>query len=340
MTWHFDRPGENETIKRHFVVEPHRNKLWVETLAPAGSAGNLEVSNGSVIWEYNASTNVVRVQQYEGVNRTQYVDRKLEYIFDSVNESASVDDPPPNVGVSPLPVVPEGSGGGNVSLANVSLEYGGIETVAGRTAHVIHIRANESSTGLRNQTIWFDTETFYQLRAETALVSDGNVTRIVQRVDRASFDEPFPDERFVFDPPPNATVERVGSVELQTYRTRAALVANATMAVPEPDLSAEFTFTEGRRIIQHRDGERIRITSQILTRQVNSLVVVKSTFTEAFSNLTANESVHPITVGDQDAYFVERPRLVVWTCDGFVYNVVGAFPKDRLVRIAESMECK
>jgi outer membrane lipoprotein-sorting protein len=339
IEWHYDRPDENETLRQHYIVRPYRNKVWAKTLAPPGRAGNLEVSNGSVIWEYNASRNRVLVQKYEGVNRTNLVDRKLEYIFNRLNESSETDADAPSVGVSPLPVVPAGGGGGNLSLANVSLEYGGIEPVAGRRAHVVRIQANETRTGLRNQTVWFDTETFYQLRAETVFVDDGNVTRITQRVTDVAFNEDVSDERFQFEPPGNASVERAGSIELQTYSTREALAANVSMSLPDPDLTGTFTFTEGRHIVRRSGGNTVTLASQIYTRQVNSLVVIKSTDTTEFANLTTNDSVQALTVGDREGYFLDRPRSIVWTCGDHLYQIAGQFQRERLVRIGESMVC-
>ncbi len=340
IEWQFDRPTENETLRYHYVVKPHQNKVWEKQLAPSALAGNLEISNGSVIWAYNATENHVRIQQYEGVNRTSLVDRKLQYIFDRLNESSETDQPAPSVGVSPLPVVPSGQGQGNLSLANVSLAYGGIERVAGRRAHVVRIEANTTTTGLRNQTIWFDTETFYQLRAETVLETDEGVTRITQRAEDVAFDEQVPADRFEFDPPPDATVEQAGSIQLQTYSTRAALAGNVSMSLPDPALSETFTYTEGRHIVRQDGDERTEVTSQIFTRQVNSLVVLKSTNTDPFANLTANESVRAVSVGEQDGFFLDQPRSVIWTCDGYLYQVVGQFPRDRLLGIAESMVCE
>lgn len=340
VVWHYDRPDENETVERRIVARPGTNKLWVKTLAPSDRAGNVQASNGSVIWHYNATRNHAVVRQYEGGNRTALVAKKLAYIFDRLNGTRETDRPAPSVGVSPLPVVPSGDRG-NVSLANVSLEYGGIETVAGRRAHVVRIRADESRTGLLRQTIWFDTETFYQLRAETAFVADGNVTRITQRVTQVSFGEPIPADRFRFDPPPNATVERAGSIDVDRYPTRAALAANASMRLPDPDLSGTFTFTEGRYIVSRTDGKRDTTTTQIFTRGVNSVFVIKSTDTTTVENISVSDSVRPVTVGDQQGYFLERPRSVLWTCEGHRYQVVGPrLPRDQILRVAESVACE
>lgn len=340
MIFRYDRPYENLTVKRDYLLQPQRNHVRVETLAPPTRAGNVVVSNASTVWRYNATKNAVRVQEYRGATRSDIVERKLEYIFDRLNDSAEAEEPSSGVGVSPLPVVPSGDGaGGNVSLTNVSIEYEGTATVAGRTAHVVHIEANESVTGLRNQTVWFDAETFYQLKARTVMVRNGQESRVTQRVVRASFGEEVAPARFEFSPPADATVEDVGSLQVRTFETRAALAANASMSLPDPQLPASFTFTEGRHIVSEDDGERTNSTSQILTRGVNSLVVVESESTESFANLTANETVQALTVGDRDAYYLTEGPALLWTCDDHLYQLSGAFPRERMVAIAESMVC-
>jgi len=337
----YERPSGNETIVRHYVIEPGTNKIWMEILAPARKAGNLQVSNGSVMWEYNATRNEAVLRRYEGDNRSLFAAGNRQYIFDRLNDTRDASESSSSVGVSPLPVVPAGGGvGENLSLADVSLEYGGTQRVAGREAYVVHMAANESRTGLRNQTVWYDAETFYRLRVETVFVAEGDVRRRVEEVTRASFDESFAEDRFVFDPPADATVRRGGRVTVRSFESRATLDSAAQMALPDPELSGSFTFNEGRHVVRYREGHRTNTTSQIYTRQFNSLVVLKSTATQPFDALTANASVESLSVGGHEAYFLERPRILLWRCDGHLYRVAGLFPKDRLVRIAESMACE
>lgn len=339
IVFEYDRPNETLTIENHRLVRPQDNRIRIETTAPPARAGNRYVTNGSTIWRYNATTNVVRLRQYEGADRTSLVERKLRYIFDRLNESSSTGAPPGSVGISPLPVVPAGDAEDAVSLANVSLEYRGTATVAGRSAHVVHIDANRTRTGLRNQTVWFDTETFYQLRAETVLATDRGVTHITQRVTNVTFDEPIPDRRFRFDPPETATVRHTGRLALETYGTRGALAANASLALPDASLPQGFSFTEGRHLVTVQDGSTVHAVSQIYTRGLNSLVIVKSNETAPAANLTENRSVEVVALGDRSGYFFREERTIVWSCEGARYQVSGAFREQRLISVAESISC-
>jgi len=339
--FHYDRSSGNETIVRQYVIEPEGNRLWIKTLAPESEAGDLQVSNGSVMWQYDASNDEVVVREYDGTNRSLFVTGKRRYIFDRLNETSEVTESPSSVGVSPLPVVPAGGRADeNLSFSNVSLEYGGVETVAGRRAHVVHMAANESRTGLRNQTVWYDTETFYQLRVETVFVSETGVTRQVQAVTQASFGEEVADERFVFDPPPDALVRRVGAVSVRTYSSLDTLASRVRMSIPDPELPGTFTFTEGRAVVRNHDGRQDNITSLIYTRQFNSVVVVKSNRTAPFEAMTTNASVEGLTVGDHEAYYREQPRILLWRCDGYLYRVAGLLSRERLVGIGESIACE
>lgn len=340
IVWEYDRPNETTVVRQHVLGRPHSNHIRVAVSAPPARAGNRYVSNGSTIWRYNATTGVVRIQQYEGASGSTLVDRKLRYIFDRLNESSTPEAPPGSVGISPLPVVPSGSQEEGVSMANLSIEYRGTATVAGRTAHEVHLETNATATGLVNQTVWFDTETFYQLGAETVVRTERGLTRVTQRVTNVTFNEAIPEQRFRFDPPADATVRRAGRVSLSTYGTRAALVANASLSVPEPEVPASFTFTEGRYQVTIEDGTAVHAIIQIYTRGLNSLTIRKANETASVPALRANRSTEQVNIGDRSAYYLRADRAVVWTCEGASYEVRGVFRKSTLIGVAESVSCE
>lgn len=334
-------PNETSTVVQEILARPQQNDVRVETLEPDHRSGNLRVSNGSVIWDYNATSEDVVHQEYSGPPRLHVFDERLRYIFARLSGNESASAPGADLDVSPAPAVPSGDGSGvSVSLENASLSYEGIESVGDHRAHVVEIGANGSATRLRTQTLWLHTETFYPIRSRTVIEADAGRRVIEQRTREVSFDEPIPDERFRFEVPENATVRNVGSIDLTVYSTRAALDRNVSMTLPSPLLPPNFDLVQAHHVRQQRNGTGYSAVELLYTRGVATTYVVKQQPVRDLGNLTEGEDVEHVRIGDDRGVYVASGPDVFWSCGGSQYRVGGGLARNDLLEVARSMACE
>lgn len=165
--------------------------------------GDVYVSNGTMTWWYDAETNAA-----------SYFRPDDPFSSEEVREARA--------------------GQASEQRDLVTLEYDGTETVADREAHVLLVETrNESVTDgigllvgdvefvyaletvdpaeelvVAEARIWLDAEYGYPLKEKVVFGVPGEEPyRYTERFEEISFNEGLEDDRFAFEPPPNATVE-------------------------------------------------------------------------------------------------------------------------------------
>lgn len=338
------RNNETDHVVAQVKMRPGGNKVRQRIVEPDSQAGNVFVSNGSVFWSYNASENTVTRTEFDPPNGTQEYGTFLQRIFNTINDERNTaeEQRTRTVGVSALPVVPQGGGakGAGVSpegtLEEYNVTYRGTEPVDGRTAHVVHLTPRPSHEGVAgNQTLWIDTEHYVPLKVHQSLTINGDHVESTVVYRDVEVNPGLSPETFQFDPPANATVEE-SQVSSNTHDSLSAAADDANFSAPDPDLPAGFEL------------DRATVTR---TRNVTSLVAQYSNGTTDISvtkqagNATDRQPPADrtnVTVAGQDGYYDEfgSTGIVSWRCADYSYAVTGELPKERLLAIAESVGCE
>lgn len=335
--------NETDHMVARVQMRPGGNGVRQQVVEPASQAGNVFVSNGSVFWSYNASENTVTRTEFDPPNGTREYGAFLQRIFNTINDDRATAEEKRTrtVGVSALPVVPQGGGakGAGVSpggtLEDYNVTYRGTETVDGRTAHVVHLTPRPAHEGVAgNQTLWIDTEHYLPLKVHQSITVNGDHVESTVVYRNVTINPGLSPETFEFDPPENATVE-ASQVSSNRHDSLSAAADDANFSAPEADLPDGFEL------------ERATVTR---TRNVTSLV---AQYTNGTADLMVTKQVgnrtdrQPptdrtnVTVAGQDGYYDEfgSTGIVSWRCDGRGYAVTGEFSKERLVAIAASVGC-
>ncbi|WP_256300344.1 LolA family protein [Haloarchaeobius salinus] len=344
------------TITHGNSTEHRQSAVWIrpgsgavreEIREPASRDGNLVVANGSQLWVYDESRQVVRTQSYErGQGDAVRMDAFLRQVFDAVAASGNETvRSPPTVGMGPAPSVPvEGEAGDEVRNATTTVEnytatYEGTETVAGRETHVVELAPSGDvptvASDLRIR-YYLDAERYFPVKVTRSMTVNGEEFRVVTRYTDVEFDPGIADSRFRFDPPEEASVVDLDESQ-ETFETRAAAAANVTMALPEPDVPDGY---ELFRVGVLR-GEITTVT--VFYRNDAGDVLYVSKHSEPRSTGSADGVT--VDVAGSEGRYVATDSLgsVVWSCaDGRQYAVVsveGSLSQSEVVAIARSSGC-
>ncbi len=325
--------SDKPTTTLRIWVDPDDERSRSEVLAPSSRAGNVALSNGSTIIQYNATDNeYVRIS----TSGSNLFERGAQRIADAVaaahSDSETTSGAPP-VGGPPLPVVPDGQETPPEGTQFVA-EYGGTDSVAGRTAHVITYSAEGNrSEGILEQTVWLDTETFVTLKSRQVSRFNGNRSTYTLTLSNVTFDPDFASGRFVFDPPAGATLNESESFDVTRYDSRDALIEATPFSVPDPSVPARYHLVTA----DHIDGTEFE-AAQLRYRAGTSSLAVTKTTEQSYIDTDTGETV---TIGDQTGrYRTSGVRsLVTWECGDDIYVVVGDARQETLVGIARSVAC-
>ena len=371
--------GFNATVTQRFVGPNSTGNATVrrsarpgtgmfrETPASGGRGGRLTVSNGSTQWIYDRQNNSVTIIPTNAAE-PRYVRQgeRIERLFARLNVSrAAIDERKQVSSSAPVIRLPvdrprqqSTTEQTNTSTGNVTLVYNGTATVSGREAYILELgsqspaRTNARSFTNFSQRLYVDTEWFLPLRTEASYELNGDRFRTTRVLRNVSINPGLDDSLFSFTPPDNATV---GSplLELDTsvYRDRAALAANTTLPVPDPDLPESFSLDSARlttgevRSLNSTTGE-VRSLSLTYTNDTAAFSVSVTARTDRFNatpNGTNRSLGQPLTVNGQNATYNRfgTTRVVQWSCAGYQYSVSGqGVPRGPVVRVAESVECR
>ncbi|MEY7848158.1 outer membrane lipoprotein carrier protein LolA [Natrarchaeobius sp. A-rgal3] len=257
-------------------------------------------------------------------------------------------------------------------LESIETEYVGTDTVDGREAHVVEIHAAENASGdgglgvlvgdteyvlgsadetdatnvTKTMTWWIDVEATYPIKEQIVTEYDEPRQHALERertvrtvtYENVRFDEPIPDDRFAFEPPPETdVVEPVDSVDVSTFDDADGAVP---FPVSEPTLPDSFELVivtasefEGDATVQflYRNGESLE-DDEIMGRITERPPAYGS------------EDVETEGVGDVDGAFVSTPMgtTLVWHCGDVRYELtpdVDGNDEAFALDVADSMGC-
>jgi outer membrane lipoprotein-sorting protein len=345
------RGGETNRSYRRVAMRPGTGKVRSVSVSDEILGVDLLVSNGSVTWLYDReANNVTRLDTGSSLAGVNTQGNRIERLFTRLNVSrATVDERrsvPPAPGVAPLPVVPGGQSGpqpSRPSATSFGVTYNGTDTVSGREVYVLSVSSGGGTSGsVRNytQTLYVDTEWFVPLQTRTAWTSDDQRVVSTTTYRNVTFNPGLDADRFTFDPPANATIETLSTPEIRRYASRAALRANATLSVPEPDLPTTFDFRYGTRTT----GNVTSLSLQY-TNATAQLTVSKTDFATVNASNGTNATTtdgEKLTVNGRTATYrqIGPSRLISFDCGEYRYSVVGSgISRDLLVRVAASLDC-
>ena len=317
------------------TVRPGTGELCRTVRSGNGSNSRTVVSNGTVVWVYEESTNQARRIEVAWTSNQR---RQLRQIVSRINRNRSQGE-----SESALPIVPigigDGLGGdtdsGSTAGLNVSTTaaYEGTELVDGREAHVLTVESTDESEVRGRWTYYLDTEWYVTLRSTSNLTIDGKQLRTSFRLQNITFDPKIPTDQFEFTPPDGATVTGP-KVNVGQYGSREQLTEVTDLRVPDPDVPAEFEFETARRSF----SESTETISLRYTSDVATLTISKR---DTILNLSVDDRSREVQIGDRTGVYLESPRQdqLRWGCPETTQSVRGSLPLKTLVDIAESIDC-
>lgn len=304
-----------------------------ETVVDGSERYEVTVSNGSTMWLYDGDGNrAKRVPLSTTPDDTASRADRIERLFTALDVtqragSASASGPE----VAPLPVVPKTASGPDASTgAALGVEYDGTTTVGDREAYVLHV-APQADGAAYEQTLLVDTQRFFVLEQRTEWVDDGTPVSVRTTYTNISFDFGLRADVFTFDPPADATVERVDTPETTTYESAAALREATNVTVPSPELPASFRPTYASETTGDVHGVGLRYVNE-----TGRITVAKYDWT-----LPADGD-RTVAVGGHEAAVTYSPTTSVsWNCGEYRYTVRGQdVPASVLVEVARSVACE
>jgi outer membrane lipoprotein-sorting protein len=323
----------NETVENRIerTVRPATGERYEVTTRNGNQT--ITVSNGTATWFYQPGADEVTLTSLDENRTAANETEQLRKLFDSVeSEDAN------GAQVTPVfPLFPAPSGSEDASATQTDLwtepiegSYEGVETVAGRDAHVLRMESAEDADRQMQQTMYFDAEYYVLLRGEWNMEvgredSYDNVTGSM-RVEEIDFDPDIDEDIFEFDPPENATVDRLGQ-NIDTFENYDDVVSESEMPVPEPDAPSGFEFDTGT-----------------VTTNAVSLVYENETATLFISRRTTGgirDEAKEIRRDGRTYYYDDQygSSTVQWECGDAIYSVGGQLGQEQVLRVAESVQC-
>jgi outer membrane lipoprotein-sorting protein len=230
-------------------------------------------------------------------------------------------------GVSPLAVVPHGEQAPSAVTGPLTVTYEGEDAVAGREAYVLELTADG---GAFRQTLRVDAEHFFVLQQRTTWTADGERVTVETTYADVSVGS-VGDDTFRFDPPANATVERLDTPERTAYESAARLREAVATSVPRPDVPASFRLTAATETTGQIRSVGLRYANETAT-----LTVAK------YNRTFPPRGTRVVEIADHDAGVRVGPTSSVsWNCGDYRYTVRGkGVPVDVLVAVARSVGCE
>lgn len=296
-----ERDGETNTTVTRFVQRPP-NESWSEVVSSDSayrSAGDRVVQSDGRLVNYDASENNYTVLETDlaGGGPSQTV--SAEAIERTLNRS------------------------------NVSFE--GTDTVAGRDVYVVSLD-RESEAGTSNTTVKVDQEYWYPLEYTTTTQFDDTETTMTMTHRNVTFNEPVADDRFSFDPPEGATLERTSSIGSEEFDSVERLDAATDFDVPTPSVP---------------DGYSLESATTFTTNGNTSATVVYTNDSDARLSYSvspeteSNVDGETVTVDSTEVTVTEYGSMTraSWTCGETRYALSGELDRETLLELVESVDC-
>lgn len=325
----------SESVERVWL-QPGTGSYRLEDVRDDPSGPELKVSNGSVLWLYDEDEHTaIRIDRANTARSS--TDDRISRLLAVVAET---DGSTTGGRVDPLPVVPvasdrEGESGG--IAGQLSVEYNGTATVAGRDTHVLEFHSTANAAGVVSnfsQTVWLDQEWYVPLRRTTEYRRDGTPVTITVSYENVTFNPGLSATRFQFDPPADTSVKTDETPTQERFVDIAQLQAAANYSVPQPSVPDSFELQQATRTVG-----RVRSIGLQYANETATVAVSKSNLTW-YRPRTEGRNV---TIGAANATLrnLGTELRISWTCDNARYSVASTgLSADRLIEIARSVECR
>jgi len=280
------------------------------------------VSNGTTSWLYNETTGEVRVTDQPIVSEPSEILLGIE----GLRRNATFEGNETLAGEDATEIAFA------VDDSEVSLLLGGGQETS-------QLGGNTSQGSVETR-VWIDTDLWLPRKAEltiTAFQPNETVTLIY---DDFEVDPEVSAERFTFDPPANATVDpgdqsvfRPPRGNVTRYDSRAAVVENAPVPVPDPPLPPGYEL-ERAVVVTEADREGVELTYSNGTDRLE--VVALEGFDPFF------DGGETVAVDGTEGLYVELPdaRFLQWECGDRLYLVAGQGGDPSLRPVADAIGCR
>jgi len=214
-------------------------------------------------------------------------------------------------------------------LNDSDVSYEGTDTVADRDVHVITIdRTADQPTS--TVTAYVDQEFWYPLRTEMTFESpDGGETTITSYFETVEFNGNVSADEVTLDVPADATVEEFDGPDTQEFDSAAAIREAAPFDIGDPELSDEYTFKSGNKMVI--DGN----ASYTLTYK-SSDTTIRYTVSNRSEYELDGESVD---LNGTEGYIQEygESTTVLWEQDTHRHTIGGDADRETIVTAATTL---
>jgi outer membrane lipoprotein-sorting protein len=192
--------------------------------------------------------------------------------------------------------------------------------------------AAEGRTEDADVSVWVDPDRGLPVRLNQSYTFEEERVSTSMRLTDIDLDPDFGPGRFRLDVPPDTEVIDRSNVT-RTYDSRAALAANASLPVPDPDVPAGYEFRRGTLFDTNE-------SSLVLATYVSGeerIVVQVST-----DELTVGENATEVEVGTATGYYRDAgpSDLVTWACERVHVTVGGTADEESILSVARSIGCR
>jgi outer membrane lipoprotein-sorting protein len=322
-----ERGGETHRTVAAVAFRPGTDYRRVAVTEATDRRHELLVANGSAMTLFDRDSNTA-TQFSLAPDAEPTVGERVERLFTRLDlahegESASAT----LRGVSPVAVVPHGERVPDAATGPLTVTYEGEDEVAGRDVYVLELAADG---GAFSQTLRVDAEHFFVVQQRTAWTDDGERVTVTTTYADITIG-PIGDGVFRFDPPANATVERLDTPERTAFESAAKLRDAVDVSVPRPSVPASFRLTAATETTGQIHSVGLRYANETAT-----LTVAK------YNRTFPPRGTRTAEVAGRDAAVRVGPTTSVsWNCEDYRYTVRGkGVPVDVLVAVAQSVGCE
>ena len=300
------------------VKRPAKTRL--EYIKPEAQAGDIIVSNGTATTFYDAGNNTVRTlnTSFGGMgdtNQTGYVDT-IER-----------------------------------TLTQSDVSYEGTATVAGEETFVLSISPNTTgnvttANTSSNQTYYLNQESYLPVKTVTeSSFSFGNettTTRSTTLLRDLQVDIGLSDSLFEFEAPEDA--ERLGGFtpNISTYDSIDEAQQNTDFEFCAPSEVPEGYSFENASVTTINDNTSVGLQyTNGSDDPINGTLSVRVSTAQPEQQANGTDLGQNVTINGQSGTYIEAGNsgIVSFTSDELRYTVTGPFSQDKLVSIAESIDC-
>lgn len=332
-TTEIDRP--DGTIQQTVAIQekpPDHVRMELKESITASTEQELRVTDGSTAWEYRPDRGEV----------IHYDDE--QYWFEEFQ----------TVGASPKEI-----------LENYESEYKGTTRHDDREVHVLELEPSSDATvslsldlqaggteyeiGLHQagdrqwyvsrETWLIDVETSYPIKQHVKWIDEDEtvVATVTQEYEELTVGADIDEDVFQFDPSTGSPGTDTDVVETAVFETPYAATSAVPFDVPVPNVPDAY---EHKSATVNPHGEENAVLLWYESEWGSVSVHVSQT--ESPSPGTHERNIYEQRIGSFNGWltFTDDSATVVRECDGLVYRVSGSPNADKLIDIADSMECQ